>query len=199
MKLLIAWGTALAVFILMTTAVTAQTPISGSFGYVDIQRVAGESTEGQAATGRVDELSQQKLAELEAANAEGQGELSSLNQELQDAQLKLEQGQNVINADAAGTLQRQIVRLQRDIERRTQDIQADIQRMSQDAEAEVQELQQQLQIEFERRLIPAINQLASDKQLSFIFNAQQGLVWADPTLDITDELIDILNNEATTP
>ena len=60
----------------------------------------------------------------------------------------------------------------------------------------MQELQQQLQIEFERKLVPAIDQLANEKQLAVIFNAQQGLVWADPSLDITQELIDLLNSES---
>ena len=167
-----------------------------SFAYVDIQRVAAESAEGQAANTRVDELSQQKLAEIEARNTEGQTEVTALNQEMQGAQQKLQQGQNVISPEAAAALQRQITRLQRDIERTTADAQADIQRMSQDAEVEVQELQQQLQSEFERRLVPAIDQLATQQGLSFIFSAQQGLVWADPSLDLTQALIDLVNSPA---
>lgn len=172
----------------------AAPPPGVSSAYVDIQRVAAESTEGQAANTRVDELSQQKLAEIEARNAEGQAEITAMSQELQETQQKLQQGQNVISQDAAATLQRQITRLQRDIERTSTDVQGEIQRMSQDAEAEVQELQQQLQLDFEQRLLPAIDALATQKGLSFIFNAQQGLVWADPSLDISQELIEILNS-----
>lgn len=172
----------------------AAPPAGVSAAYVDIQRVAAESTEGQAANTRVDELSQQKLAEIEARNTEGQAEITAMSQELQETQQKLQQGQNVISQDAAATLQRQITRLQRDIERTSTDVQGEIQRMSQDAEAEVQELQQQLQLDFEQRLLPAIDVLATQKGLSFIFNAQQGLVWADPSLDISQELIEILNS-----
>ena len=181
-----------------TEASAGQAPgaTGASFAYVDIQRVATESTEGQAATARVDELSQEKLAEIEARNTEGQEEVAALNQELQDAQQDLQQGQNVISADATATLQRQMTRLQRDIERTTADAQADIQRMSQDAEIEVQELQQQLQAQFEQRLVPAIDQLATEQGLSFIFSAQQGLVWADPSLDVTQALIDLVNSDA---
>ena len=47
----------------------------------------------------------------------------------------------------------------------------------------------QLQREFETKLIPAIDKMAAEKGLSFIFNAAQGLVWADPALDLTQELI----------
>ena len=63
--------------------------------------------EGQTANTRVDELSQQKVAEIEARNAEGQNQVAALDQELQEAQQKLQQGQNVISAEAAATLQRQ--------------------------------------------------------------------------------------------
>ena len=163
------------------------------FAFIDVQRVASESNEGQEANTRVDELSQQKLSEIEAVNTDGQAEIATLNQDLQEAQQKLQQGQNVLSQDAASTLQRQIARLQRDTERASADLQAEIQRMSQDAEAEVQELQQQLQLDFERRLLPAIDQLATEKGLAFILSAQQGLVWADPSFDLSQELIDMLN------
>ena len=182
-------------FLVAPSVVAAQAPALDRFAFVDIQRIATESSQGRAANTRVDELSEQKLAEIEAVNTEGQGEVTSLNQEMQEAQLKLQQGQNVLSPDATASLQREIVRLQRDLERTSQDTQAEIQRMTQDAEAEVQELQQQLQLEFERRLLPAIDKLAADKQLSFIFNAQQGLVWADSSLDLTQELIDVLDSE----
>ena len=47
---------------------------------------------------------------------------------------------------------------------------------------------------YPRATSPAIDALATQKGLSFIFNAQQGLVWADPSLDISQELIEILNS-----
>ena len=163
------------------------------YAFIDVQRVAAESNEGQAANTRVEELTQQKLSEIESVNTDGQAEIATLNQDLQEAQEKLQQGQNVISQEAAATLQRQIVRLQRDAERTSVDLQAEIQRMSQDADAEVQEVQQQLQLDFESRLLPAIDQIATEKGLAFILSAQQGLLWADPSLDLSQELIDLLN------
>ena len=171
-------------------------PDGAKFAFIDVARIAGESAEGQAANAQVQELSQQKMAELEASNTEAQGRVAGLNEQLIAAQQKLLQGQNVISVEASASLQREIARLQVDIQRATQDSQAEIQRMTQDAEAEVQELQQRLQAEFERKLIPAINQMAADQGLSFIFNAAQGLVWADPSLDLTQELIEMLNSQA---
>lgn len=168
-------------------------PDGAQFAWIDIARVAAESAEGQAANTRVQELSQQKVAEIEARRSEAAGEVTTLNQQLQEAQAKLQQGQNVISAEAMTSLQREIGRLQVDIQRTSEDSQADIARMTQDAEAEVQQLQLELQRQFEAQLVPAIDRLAADRSLSFIFSAAQGLVWADPAMDLTQELIESLN------
>ena len=185
-----------------TAFVAAQSPPAGgdttSFAYIDIARIASESTDGQAANARVQELSEQKVAELEATNTEVQERVNGLNQQLIETRQKLQQGQNVISVEAASSLQREISRLEVDIQRATQDSQAELQRMSQDAEAEVTELQQRLQAEFETKLIPAIDKMAAEQGLSFIFNAAQGLVWADPSLDLTEELIETLNSQVAT-
>ena len=169
-------------------------PAGAKFAYVDIQRVAGESADGQAANVRVQELSQQKVAEIEAKNTEMQGEVDALNAQLLEQQTKLQQGQNVMSAEARITLQREISRLQVEVQRTTQDSQAEMQRFTQDAEAAVQELQQELQIEFQKKLVPVIELLVADKGLSFIFSVGEGgLIWADPALDVTQELIDKLD------
>lgn len=177
------------------TAAAAQPPAGGAaFGFVDIQRVVAESEAGKAANARVQELSQAKLAEIETRNTELQGQVSSLNEQLQELQQKAQQGQNVMSAEARLDLQRQITKLQVDIQRTTQDSQAEAERLTQDAEAEVQALQQELQIEFQKKLGPVIEQVAADRRLSFIFNAAEGgLIWADTALDLTQDLIDLLN------
>ena len=175
-------------------APTSSFPAGSKYAYVDIQRVAGESADGQAANVKVQELSQQKVAEIEAKSTEIQGQIDALNAQLQEQQTKLQQGENVMSGESRFALQREISRLQVEVQRTTQDSQAEMQRFTQDAEAAVQELQQELQIEFQTKLVPVIAQLAADKGLSFIFSAGEGgLIWADPTLDITQELIDKLD------
>jgi Skp family chaperone for outer membrane proteins len=79
--------------------------------------------------------------------------------------------------------------LQKNIER----LNLEIQRMSQDAEADMADLQQTLQLEFQKRLVPEIEKLAAEKQLHFIFSAEGGLIWADRALDLTDDIIQRLN------
>ena len=174
--------------------------ISGGLAYVDIQRVASESEAGKNANAKVQELSQQKLSEIEARSTELQGRVTAINEQLAEQQQKLQQGQNIMSAEARLTLQREISKLQLDIQRTTQDSQAEAERLTQDAEAEVQALQQELQIEFQKQLVPVIEQVAADKGLSFIFSAGDGgLIWADTTLDLTQELIDLLNAQTGAP
>jgi Skp family chaperone for outer membrane proteins len=175
---------------------SAQTsfPAGSKFGYIDIQRVAAESSDGQASSAKVQDLSERKLSELEQKNTELQQLVGVQTENMQEAQLKFQQGQNVMSADARLDLQREISKLQVDIQRLTQDSQAEIERLSQDADAEVQELQQQLQIEFQQQLGPAIEQLANELELQFIFSAGEGgLLWADVAMDLTQDVIDLLN------
>jgi Skp family chaperone for outer membrane proteins len=51
-------------------------------------------------------------------------------------------------------------------------------------------LQQELQAEFQRKLIPVINAVATERGLHMVFSqADSGLVWADTGLDITADVI----------
>ena len=153
-------------------------PAGAKFAVVDLQRVAAESVEGQAANAKVKEVSDQKIAEIEQRNTT-----------LQASQQKLQQGQTVLSADVRLQLQRDIDKMALDVERFTQD-----------AEVEVNALQQSLQIEFQQKLVPVISQVANEKQLDFIFSvADSGLVWAAPSLDVTDEVIRRLDTSGSPP
>ncbi len=143
-------------------------PAGATFAFVDLQRLAAESVQGQAANAKVQEVHEQKLAEIEERDTT-----------LQASQQKLQQGQTILSADVR-------LQLQRDIDKML----LDIERFSQDAEVEVNTLQQTLQLEFQQKLLPVIDQVANEKQLDFIFSlANSGLVWAAPSLDVTDEIL----------
>jgi outer membrane protein len=69
-------------------------------------------------------------------------------------------------------------------------LQVDIQRFTQDAQQEIQDLQNQLQQQFEARVQPVISKIGEEKGLHYIFNGPDaGLVWADPGLDISADVI----------
>lgn len=143
-------------------------PEGAKVAYVVLQRIANESADGKAATTKIQALQQKKAAEL-----------NEKNKQLQGAQQKLEKESSVLSSTAAGELQKQVERLQ-----------VDIQRSQQDAQAEVQELQQQLQQEFQVRLEPVLQEIGKEKGLHFIFNGPDaGLVWADAALDISADVI----------
>lgn len=143
-------------------------PEGSKVAYLVLQRIANESADGKTATTRIQALQQKKAAEL-----------NDKNKQLQTAQQKLEKEAGVLSTTAAGELQKQVERLQ-----------VEIQRFTQDAQAEVQELQQQLQQEFQVRLEPVLQEIGREKGLHFIFNGPDaGLVWADAALDISTDVI----------
>ncbi len=143
-------------------------PAGTKYAFVNIQRIAAESAAGKTLAGKVQALNQQKV-----------NELNEKNKALQASQQKLEAGASVLSAAAAAQLQKEIERQQ-----------IDIQRFTEDAQQEVTTLQTQLQDEFQVRLSPVIQQVASERELHLLFSVvDSGLVWADPALDITTEVI----------
>jgi outer membrane protein len=143
-------------------------PQGAKIAFVDFQRVAQESVEGQSSTAKINALVQKKQAEgAEKAK------------QLQTNQQKLQQSGGVMSEAARSQLEKDIERQQREGER-----------FQQDAQAEVQELQQELQIEFQKKLMPLIQQVAQEKGLQLLLSrAESGIVWWDPGMDLTTELV----------
>jgi Skp family chaperone for outer membrane proteins len=141
-------------------------PEGAKIAFINIPRVAAESVEGKSSTSRVNALREKKLAELTAKN-----------KQVETAQQKLSSG-GLLSDDARAATQKEIDKLN-----------VEIQRMQQDAEAEMQDLQQQLQLDFQRRLSPVIQQIAVEKGLHMLVSTDAGLVWAEPGLDLTSEII----------
>jgi outer membrane protein len=157
------------------TQVTPAFPVGTRYALINIQRLAAESAEGKAANAKVQALQQQRL-----------NELNERNKQLIALQQQLESGANVLSVAAAADLQRKIERAQ-----------TDLQRFTEDAQAEVTNLTTQLQAEFEQKLTPVISAIAKERQLHLIFSmADAGLVWGDPALDITGEVIARFNAQA---
>jgi outer membrane protein len=156
-------------------------PAGAKIAYINLPVVAQSSTDGRAASTKIEDLQKKKQAEL-----------ADKNKQLQAAQQKLAQGGTVL-ADAA---RRQ---LEKDIDRLQREIQSD----QQNAQAEVQELTQDLQEQFRQKLIPIIEQIGKERDLLMIFSvADAGMIWANPGLDLTQEVVRRLDQNkpaATTP
>ena len=161
---------------------------------MDLARILAESVHGRSANAQVQELTEQKRAEIEARQATLQTQIDAKNQNLLQLQQRLAQGETVMSTEARLSLSREIGRLQREIQRDTEDAQAEMQRVTQDADAELTELTQKLQVEFDARLSPALEAVAIERGVDLIFNVGQGgLVWANRSLDLTQTVIDAVN------
>jgi Skp family chaperone for outer membrane proteins len=143
-----------------------QAPLRMAF--LDLQRIAAESSEGKVASSQVQALTQKKTAEL-----------AEKTKALKANQEKLQQGGSVLNDAARAQTEREIQRLTTEIDR-----------FQEDANAEVQELQQSLQKEFEGKLRPIVDGLVKELAIGLLFSASDaGAIYVDPSLDITGEVI----------
>ena len=145
------------------------------YAYVNLQAVASQSNEGRAAAEKLKAFQEQKTRELQ-----------DKQKTLQAAQQKLESGGSVLSEAARTQLQSDIDRQQRDL-----------QRLTEDAQQDVQNLAQQVEEDFFRKALPVVTKVAQEKQLHFVFNAaQSGLIWAEPGMDLTTEVIAAMNGGA---
>jgi len=135
---------------------------------IDVQRVVSESDPGKEAL--------QKLAGLRDAKAqEGQ----ALQQELQTLRDQFSKQQLTLSEQRLEELQKQI-----------QDKGIALQRFQDDATRELEEARTKELGRLEQQIMPIINEIGQERGLTLIFNKfQSGLVYADETVDITDEVI----------
>jgi Skp family chaperone for outer membrane proteins len=152
-------------------------PQGSKVAFVNLQAIAQLSADGKAANAKVQALAQKK-----------QTEGADKAKLLQSNQQKLQTSGSVMSDQARG-------QLEKEIERQT----VEGQRFEQDAQAELTELQQELQREFQRKLMPILEQLSKEKGLQFLLSAaDSGVIWADPGLDLTLEAVKRMDAAATT-
>ena len=142
-------------------------PQDAKYAFVDVQAIASNSSAGKDASKKLDELGKKK-----------QGELAEKNKQLQALTTKRDTSVGVMNDAARGQLEKDIDRLQREI-----------QFAQTSANADFQDLQNELQAEFQKRLIPIIEELAKEKGLYMIFTAESGFAYVHPGLNLSDEVI----------
>jgi outer membrane protein len=145
-------------------ATRAPFPAGVKYAYLNLEEVFARSPEG---------------AKVQTLINQRQSELAVAQKALQDAQAKAQQNASVMSDDAKA-------KAQADLERQDKDLQ----RKVEDAQAEVQSLQQSAQADWQKRIQPIVQKLAQDKGLHMLLSVpDSGLVWADPSLDLTEDLI----------
>ncbi len=152
-------------------------PEGAKIAFIDPQTIASNSVEGKAATARIQELTKKKA-----------GEIQQKQKQAQDIQTKLQQGGSVLSDAARAQQEKELQRLQREL-----------QGMQEDANTEVQELQAQLQAEFLKKLNPIIDAVATEKGLHLIFSTDSGILWGFSGLDLSQEVIKRFDAASKTP
>jgi Skp family chaperone for outer membrane proteins len=151
-------------------------PAGAKVAFVDFQRVASESVEGQVSSSKINAL----VAKKQAEGAEKAKQLQTNEQKLAQS--------GAVMSEAART------QLEKDIERQKREGE----RFQQDAQAEIMELQQELQLDFQKKISPLVQQIVQDKGLHLLLSrADAGIVWGDPGLDLTTDFVKKL--DAVTP
>jgi outer membrane protein len=153
-------------------------PEGAKIAFVNVQRIAQESAEGKGFTAKINALREKKEKELQDKNTQ-----------LDAARKKLEASSSVLSDSARGAQQKEVERLQ-----------VDLQRASQDAQAEVEELQRDLQVDFQRKLLPVVEEVRAAKGLHLVMSMlDSGILAADMGLDITPDVIKKLDSAPAAP
>ena len=143
-------------------------PEGAKVAYIDIQLIASNSAAGKAAAQKIKAWDEAKTKELQAKQKQAQ-----------DVQTKLTQSGAVLSESARSQNEKELQKLQREL-----------QNLQEDAQQERQDLTQKLQGEFQERLNPIIEQVASEKNLHLVFSVRDSpIVWAYSGVDITAEVL----------
>jgi outer membrane protein len=139
---------------------------------IDVQRVVTESDPGKEVMGRLKTLTDSKAQRGQA-----------LQQELAALQDQFNKQRFTVSETRQAEMSKEI-----------EDKQIAIRRFQDDAQREVTEAQRRELGGLEERILPIINAIGQERGLTLIFNKfQSGLVYADETIDITDEVIQRFN------
>ncbi len=143
-------------------------PQDSKIAFVDVNAIAQGSVAGKDASKKLSDFQSKKV-----------GELSEKNKQLTAMTTRRDSGTGVLNDAARAQLDKDIDKLQRDI-----------QFAQQNAQAEYQDLQNELMGEFQKRLVPVIDEVAKEKGLYAVFSiADSGAAYVHPGLDLSAEVI----------
>jgi Skp family chaperone for outer membrane proteins len=132
------------------------------------QRAFSESAEGKAG-----------LAQLTALQQKRAREIAEKNDALRAQEQALQASLTVLAEGARNQKTRELEKFRLDVER-----------FIQDAQTEVTGARRDMESSFVARLRPAVERVAKEQGLQMIVNLDEtSLVWADPVLDITAEVV----------
>ena len=156
------------VLIVMVIGLATTAMAETNIAVIDIQKVVTDSDAGKEALGKLQQLQEAKIAEGRAI----QEQLDSLREQLSKQQFTL--------------TETKVAELTKQIE----DKGIAMRRFQDDAQRELDEARRTALGALEERILPVIDQVGKERNMTLIFNKfQSGLVYADEGVDITDEVI----------
>jgi outer membrane protein len=171
----------LAATVALAQGAPAAAPVASQtlrIGVINVERLVQESALGKEAFNRVKRLNDQKKEEAD-----------KLSKELRDMEQKLADQGAALAEDKRDALQKTY-----------QEKAIAFKRFQDDANRELETAQKKELSELERRVFPVINQVGKEKGYTLIFNKfQSGLVYADDSVDLTDDVLRVFNTTVAVP
>ena len=159
---------AIAFVVLVLAAALPAAAQELNIAVIDVQRVVTESDPGKEALQKLKLLQDGKIDEGRA-----------LQQQLSAMQEQMSKQRFTLSEERLAELSKQM-----------EDGQIALQRFQDDAERELDEARRRELGGLEGRIIPVINEIGAERGFTLIFNKfQSGLVYADDTIDFTDDVI----------
>lgn len=166
------FGVAVLVALAGAAAATAQDAAARRVAVIDVQQVVESSAAGREALARLKKLNDEKVAEG-----------AKMVTELEALQKQLAAQRATLSDERIKSLQKQI-----------EDKQVALERFRDDAQEFLDEARRRELQALEARILPIINEIGREMKLHLIFNKfQSGLVYADDSVDITDEVLKRFN------
>jgi Skp family chaperone for outer membrane proteins len=149
----------------------------GSIAIINSQRLALESAPGKEAYARLKKLADQRKDELDKVEKEARDLVQKLN----------DQGQSMPE-DKRDALTKQ-----------ADDKQKAWKRMQEDAQKDLQEAERKEMGALEGRIGPVVKDFFAEKKYAVVLDARSGIIYADPSADVTDEVLKRINTTVALP
>ena len=168
---------------LAAVAASAQSPGAAPAGpiriaVIDVERLVRDSALGKEAFSRVKKVNDEKKAEADR-----------LQKDLRDLEQKLADQGQALSEEKREQLQKQY-----------QEKAIDFKSFQEKASRDLDQAQKKELADLERRVFPVITQLGKERGYTLIFNKfQSGLVFADDTADITEDVLRRFNTTVAVP
>jgi outer membrane protein len=160
----------------VATLAGAQEAPKFEIAVIDVQQIVQESAAGKESMARLKKLQDDKLAEGR-----------KLAQERDDLAKQLDTQRATLTDAKVADLQKQI-----------EDKDVELRRFKDDAQQQLDEARRKELDGLEKQIMPIIDELGREMKLKLIFNKfQSGLVYADDSVDITDQVLRRFNTKVT--